>query len=141
MADRCLSSFFVCSKVKELTEGVFQSIWKSYKTFVASGKVIQHTATDYTELKVDEDNTLLLTAYCKNRPARINRAESWEITVEKQKQILQIQFAKSQQRFEVITVNHTDMVLIDLQSQDKLFFAKSDAWESLIERGSGGYQG
>ena len=118
--------------MKELTESLFQFNWKSYKIFESSGRVRSHTVNDYQEFDFDEKKILKITDYSKPHKGQVQKVLAWSVDVEQSKQLLNIQFRRSRIQYEVITINHTDMVLRNLDTQDKVFFAKTDAWKKLV---------
>jgi hypothetical protein len=118
--------------MKELIESLFQCNWKSYKTFESSGRVRSHTVNDYQEFDFDKNKILRITDHSKQHHGHAQKAQAWSVEVEQSKQMLSIQFRGSLARYEVITINHTDMVLKNLDTQDKVFFAKTNAWKKLV---------
>jgi hypothetical protein len=118
--------------MKELIESLFLCNWKSYKTFESSGRVKLHSSTDYQEFDFSENKILTIIRHSKLHPSLVRKAKTWLIELEKNKQILKVQFLKDRCHFEVVSINHTNMVLKDMSNDDKIFFAKTNAWSKLI---------
>lgn len=118
--------------MKELIESLFQCNWKSYKTFEFSGRVRLHTLNDYQEFDFDEKKTLKITDHSKPHYGQVQKAQAWSVDLKQSKQLLNIRFRGSLTQYEVITINHTDMVLKNMDTLDKVFFAKTNAWKKLV---------
>jgi hypothetical protein len=108
----------------------FIGTWRSYKAFYASGNVKKHTPTAYLEVTIDEERRLTI----KQTPAIVPRAiliqtGDWEIKEIKQSFYL---FIHNKQAYEVITLEHDDLVLADPVKGEKLFFAQLPEWRNRI---------
>ena len=110
-----------------LAKEVFLGTWKSFKTFRKAGEVRQHNSNAHQEF-IFEDADQLTIVYKKNGVAKkIADKNSWAITFKDKRHYLESK--ELNLKFEVITVNHTALVLQDATTNDKHFFARPEVWE------------
>ena len=117
--------------MKELVEEVFIGKWKSFKVFKHSGKVHLHTIKEYCEFNFDCDKLLTIRNIEKGSSAILATTDKWAISLKDRRHYLDIPLPKL--RYEVITINHTTMVIDDMVSGEKTFFTKEDLWQSRLD--------
>ena len=113
-----------------LAQGLFLGTWKSFKTFRKSGEVKQHS-NDYHQVLDFEDCNLLTFVFKRDGTSRkIADSQNWTLTFKDKRHYLESE--EIALKFEVITINHEALVLQDIASNDKLFFARPETWERFI---------
>ena len=104
--------------------------WKSYKAFKPSGEVRLHTALLYKELEVNGSRGLIINTYKDGVLEQIAKTDKWQVCFENKSHYLQI--TEPEMVFEIVTANHTVLVLLDTKSKEKTFFAKEAQWDSYL---------
>lgn len=105
-------------------------IWRSYKTFYASGGIRKHSTSMYLEVRIDEEQLLTIAQY----PAPTTRSllvqtDNWDIRKVNEKTYLYIY---NKQAYEIITLDESNLVLVDPVRGEKLFFAPLPVWRSYM---------
>ena len=113
-----------------LTEKLFTGTWRSYKAFLKSGSVRLYNLQSFIEMDFKEDNVLTIVQYTDAKAKRIIKTDNWTTEFSNKRHFLIIQ--QGVLSYEVITINHTALVLLDNNSNEKLFFAKLPYWETII---------
>jgi hypothetical protein len=116
--------------MKDLIENPFIARWRSYKEFISNGVVKLHSSDFFQEISIDTNRLLTLTLYKNNRAQQLIETDGWVIELLKNKHYLKC--TDKFYHYEVISVNHFAMVLLDLSTQNKLFFAKDEAWQDRL---------
>jgi hypothetical protein len=116
--------------MKELTQGLFIGKWKSFKTFRKSGEVKQHSLDYHQEFSFEDCNLLSIVHRINGTTRRIADAQNWTISFKDKRHYLESKDLDL--KFEVITINHVALVLQDLSTNDKLFFARPETWEQYV---------
>lgn len=117
--------------MKQLIESRFKGIFRSYKIFRLNGDVIFHTVDDYQEWDLDENNILTISHYQKHRKTVLCHTDQWVITFENKRYYITIQ--QPPMRLEIISINHTGLVIENSTRSEKIFFAPVPAWENLVK--------
>jgi hypothetical protein len=112
--------------MKELTEAVFIARWKSFKSFKKSGGIVLNNENRFTEMEFTGDKVLNIHVVEKQAVKNVVRTNKWNIELKDKKHFLNVMDPKL--KFEVITINHTVMVLKDESSGEKIFFVKEKDW-------------
>ena len=117
--------------MQTLVEQPFVGCWKSYKTFKHSGAIQLYTEELFKEFTFGDDRQLSIQT-CKGiRRNTEVLTDNWSIEFSNKRHYLSIRSLKKQ--YEVITVNHTVLVLLDTDSNDKTFYAKDCFWKSYLK--------
>lgn len=116
--------------MQELTQGLFIGKWKSFKTFRKSGEIKQHSTNYHQEFSFEDCNLLTIVHKRDGSTRKIADAQNWTISFKDRRHYLESE--EIDLKFEVITINHTALVLQDLSTNDKLFFARPETWERYI---------
>jgi hypothetical protein len=117
--------------MEALAEKVFTGKWKSFKVFKRLGDLLLHSERRFQEFEFVCDRTLIVRLHEGNRTELLAKTDQWNICFLKRKHFLTVLDPKMV--FEVITVNHTVLVLFDLSSSEKIFFAKEQHWPEYIK--------
>lgn len=117
--------------MKTLAEQVFVGTWRSYKTFKRLGHIKLDTETNFQEFDFSADRTLTIKTYSGAGTSTTAQTNQWTISLLRGKHYLNILVPKM--NFEVITVNHTVLVLLDVVSSEKTFFARNHHWAEYIK--------
>jgi hypothetical protein len=117
--------------MKELTESLFKGTWKSYKAFRRSGEVKQHSSVYYYDYNCDDTKLLTIFLHNNGSSKKLAETKNWAINFNDKRHYLAIK--DMDLNFEVITINHVAMVLMDLATDEKLFFARPATWEKYIK--------
>jgi hypothetical protein len=117
--------------MQKLEEKVLIARWKSYMTFKHSGDVRRYTPYYYKEIHVMDDRTLTVREYNNDRPKTVLSTNEWSLNFFNKKHYLDI--AAYKLTFEIITVNHVVLVLLETVSGEKTFYAKENTWKKYIQ--------
>src|SRR4051812_34176209 len=98
--------------MQQLVEKVFEGRWKSFKVFRHSGEVKMHGPQRYTEFEFSEDRRLLIRNFQDRQMDVLAQTSKWSVEFKNKKHFLSVKDAGL--NFEVITINHTVMVLQEL---------------------------
>jgi hypothetical protein len=80
----------------------------------------------FTEMEFTGDKVLNIHVVEKEAVKNVARTNKWNIELKDKKHFLNVMDPKL--KFEVITINHTVMVLKDESSGEKIFFVKEKDW-------------
>lgn len=119
--------------MKQMIEVHCKGAFRSYKIFRRSGEVVLHTVQKFQEWNFQEDRVLIVTLHQEQRKKTICETDQWTFEFQNRRHYIQINYPSL--RYEILSVNHTGLVLADGDSGDKTFFARPAVWESLIKRG------
>jgi hypothetical protein len=117
--------------MQKLEEKVLMARWKSYKIFKHSGEIRLHNNSLFKEFYFSDDRTLVVKEYEKNKAETILQTNEWTLDFSNKKHYLFI--PQKQLSFEIITVNHTVLVLLDTVSWDKIFLTREDCWTDFLQ--------
>ena len=118
--------------MKQMIEAHCKGTFRSYKTFRRSGAVVLHTIHDFHEWDFDDNHVLTITWYKQHRKKTFCHTDKWTIILENKQHFIQIE--QPAMRYEIISLNHTGMVLADNTQGEKVFFARLPNWEGLIKK-------
>jgi hypothetical protein len=116
--------------MQTLARTVFTGKWRSFKIFKNSGGIRLNTEKQFKEFDFDADGTLTVTAHEGNHVDKVVQTNLWSISFKDKKHFLDISELKI--LYEVITINHTVMVLSDNIYNEKTFFAKENIWQEYL---------
>jgi hypothetical protein len=114
-----------------LKEKVLTGKWKSFKVFKRLGQILLHNKSSFREFEFTYDRKLTITNHEANKIQKELQTDQWTVTFDKKKHFLSIPSYKV--LYEIITVNHTVMVLLEIASGEKIFFAKDQHWEVYLK--------
>jgi hypothetical protein len=117
--------------MQKLEERVLMASWKSYKVFQPSGAIKRHNPSHYQEFHFSGDGALTIKEYKKGLAENVFTTRQWVLDFRDKKHFLKIPQKKV--TFEIITVNHTVMVLLENPSGEKIFFCKEDYWTDYLD--------
>jgi hypothetical protein len=117
-----LNGFFMHT----LLDGVFTGKWRSFKIFKQSGGIRLHTDKHFQEFEFNGNRELTIKTYDGSIIEKLVQTDQWVIEFRNKKHYLSI---IPELLYEVITVNHTVMVLADMVSQEKIFLTKEAYWQ------------
>jgi hypothetical protein len=114
-----------------LAEKVLTGKWRSYKIFKRSGGIQLHTERQFQEFDFMCDRVLSIKRHEGNSMQTLAQTDQWCLSFEKKKHFLSIPAPKL--LYEIITVNHTVLVLLEITSGEKIFFAKDHHWKEYLK--------
>jgi hypothetical protein len=117
--------------MQKLVEQVLTATWKSYKTFKHSGQVRLHTPQNFKEIQFAHTGGFSLKDYRGGKAETLLQTEQW--TLEFKKRSHYVVLPQQKLTYEIITVNHTVLVLLDNTWWEKIFFAKEDFWRDHLQ--------
>jgi len=118
--------------MNQLIEAHCRGTFRSDKTFRPSGQVVLHTVQNFQEWDFNDNRLLTISLYQQHRKKMICQTELWALTFENKRRYIQIDEPPIQ--YEIISVNHTGLVLAEPSSGEKIFFARLPTWENLIKK-------
>jgi len=112
--------------MQALAEIAFFGTWRSFKVFKRTGAITLYTDKWFKEFQFMAGRLLIIKTYDQANIKKIADTDQWSFNLKDKKHYLNIVVPKL--NYEVVTVNHTVMVLADTVSEDKIFFAKENYW-------------
>jgi hypothetical protein len=113
-----------------LIASVLKATWRSFKVFSDNGSIRLSSAKRFKEITIDANGTLCCKSYGDHFVSDITKTDQWMVVLKNKKHFLEIH---SKPVYEIITVNHTVMVLYDLHCQEKIFFSRMEYWEQHLK--------
>jgi hypothetical protein len=117
--------------MQELTKVLFSGNWRSFKVFKRNGEVKLQTAKSFVEYKFVSDSELTVKTFQGNNVQLVAQTDKWTVFFKDKRHYLSLGSPKL--LYEVVTINHTVMVLGDPVSGEKIFFAKEDCWQDRLQ--------
>ena len=115
-----------------MLEKLYKGTFRSYKVFRRTGDVKLHSHEAFQEVDINEHKVLTINIY-KNRSIKtLVKTSQWAIELKNRRHYLHI---NKDDTYEVISINHTGMVLADLATEEKTFYARLPLWEDFINNG------
>ena len=96
----------------------------------SQGKEKKGKKTAHEEVTVDEEETFTQLGAESRKSAISYTCDQWQIAQVKNRCYIYLQ---KRQVYEIITLEHDDMVLQDIVKGEKIFFAKMPGWYRRIE--------
>ena len=112
--------------MQALAETVFIGTWRSFKVFKRTGAITLYTDKCFKEFQFVPGRSLIIKSYEQGKIKKIADTNQWSFSFKDKKHYLDVVVPKL--NYEVVTVNHTVMVLADTVSEDKIFFARENCW-------------
>ena len=119
------------TSMRILNKTNFYGNWRSVKVFMPSGNVKYSDANLFLEFEFNTERVFTIKNCADGLVDIIANEESWGLVIKRGKYYLRI--PPLELSYEVITIDHNVMVLLDTSSQDKLFFAEVSAWRSYLQ--------
>ena len=117
--------------MKELTESLFFGTWRSYKAFLNSGNVKNHTKDTYLEFVFNDDRQLSISSHEHGKMKKLYDTKDWKVFFKDKRHYLSI--GGKGEEYEIITINHVALVLMDTQTMEKYFCARLPTWETYVK--------
>lgn len=117
--------------MQQLIETHCKGAFRSYKTFHATGRVLLHTRQEFQEWEFKEDHILTIIHYRHPRKKLICETDQWTFGFENKQHFIKI--AQPPAQYEIISVNHTGLVIADNDRGEKTFLARLPVWQNLIK--------
>jgi hypothetical protein len=114
-----------------LAKTVFTGKWKSFKLFKQKGDIRFNNEHHYKEFEFAPDGFLTIKRYKGSAIEKISHTNQWSLELKDKKHFLRMPM--QQQLYEVITVNHTVLVLLDIATTDKIFLAREAHWNAFLK--------
>ena len=116
--------------MQQLMESLFYGTWRSYKAFLNSEDVKNHTKDKYLEFSFSEDRQLTINYYDNGKSKKLSETKDWTVIFKDKRHYLNLNGKGLE--YEVITINHVAFVVMDTQTLEKLFCARPQTWETYI---------
>lgn len=104
--------------------------WRSYKSFSFGGGVKRHSVNSFGEIVFNEKEELLICLLPAFTKQRVFTSEHWKMEEVNKGTFL---FIRGKKLFEIITLEEEDLVLQDICTMEKTFFASILLWKVHIE--------
>jgi hypothetical protein len=112
-------------------EEIFKGIWKSYKIFYYHGGIKFHSRKLYQVFDFGGERILSILLFHDLKKTLVKQTTHWTIELKNKKNFLLIE--KGKLCYEIVTVNHVDMVLDNKIIDEKIFFARPERWEDMMK--------
>lgn len=113
-----------------LAKHVFIGTWRSFKLFKRTGDILLDSPTRFREVEIDDAGSLTMRFHSGNHTGQMLHTTDWQVILRNKRHYLEIPAHKV--HFEVITINHTVMVLGDMHGGEKTFYAKLQYWPGFV---------
>jgi len=114
-----------------MSTGHFSGTWRSYKTFFFRGEVKHHEESSYREMAITDDGELILKECSTFTKKKVLVKDDWEIRKDGNRCFLYLEKKKA---FEMITLEKTELVLLDPVTGEKTFYAALPLWQERLQR-------
>ena len=115
-----------------LIEKYCKDTWRSLKVFRHSGTVKQFSKQFFQEIRFESERLLTINLYQEHKYKTLIQTNKWNIGFVNRKHFLNIE---EKPAYEIITLNHADLVLGNPVTHEKIFFARLPAWENFMNQG------
>jgi hypothetical protein len=123
--------FYTLYIMEALVKAVFSGKWRSFKIFKHTGGIILNTEHHFKEFNFTEQGILTIKRYNGDLVEKIAQTDQWTVELKNKRHYLKILLYHL--LYEVITINHTVLVLEDTISQDKVFLTKEAYWNTTLK--------
>jgi hypothetical protein len=117
-----------------VTADAFYGIWRSFKVFRNSGVIRYCSTRRYTEFYFGTSGTLKIKEYEDSKITEVNKSDNWQVDLYDKQVVLAIRGEKLS--YEVLSIDSSMMVLMEVSSSEKIFFAKEETWAGLLQPNS-----
>jgi len=117
--------------MQQLTENLFCGTWRSYKAFLHTGEVKNHSKDKYLEFAFGEEKRLTISVHDNGTGKKREETKDWTVLLKDKRNYLSIK--SKELAYEVITINHVALVLMDTNTNEKVFFARPETWETYVK--------
>ena len=118
--------------MQQLPEGLFYGTWRSYKSFLHTGEVKNHSKDNYLEFVFADDRKLAISNYDNGKSKKLDETTDWSLVFKEKRYYLSVNGKGLE--YEIITINHVAFVVQDTQTLDKYFCARVKTWETYIKK-------
>jgi hypothetical protein len=118
--------------MERMLERLYKGTFRSYKVFRRTGDVKLHSSKAFQEIDINDNKVLTINIYKDHTIKTLVQTNRWNIELKNKRHFLYID---KNDAYEVITINHTGMVLADRTTEEKTFYARLHYWENLINNG------
>ena len=118
--------------MEQMVERQLKGIFRSYKVFRPSGEMKLHSINSFREIDFNDNKVLTISVYNNDSIKTLLRTNNWTISLRNRRYFLHID---KNDTLEVISINHIGMVLTDLNTEEKTFYARLSSWEGFIKNG------
>jgi hypothetical protein len=115
----------------ELAKTVFIGKWRSFKLFKHNGNIKFNSADDFKEFHFNSDDMLTIKEHKGGQSQQLAHTNQWTMEFKDRYYYLKLPLYKM--IFEVITVNHTVLVLRDMADSEKIFLCKDLHWNTYLQ--------
>lgn len=115
-----------------MLERLYKGTFRSYKVFRRTGHMKLHNAHSFQEVDFNDNKVLTINVYKDHTVKTLVRTNQWNIELKNKRHFLYI---NKHDLYEVITINHIGMVLADMTTEEKTFYARLHYWDDLINNG------
>lgn len=116
--------------MKAVAEPLLLDEWKSFKTFYPMGRMKLHSKNEYAQFSFLPGGQLSIRLYKEGTAETLAKGESWTLTVRHNSHYLSV--LGKRLTYEIITVNHSVLVLRDVATDEKTFFTRARFWEDFL---------
>jgi len=117
--------------MEALVKAVFTGMWKSFKIFKHTGSIILNSERYFKEFHFTEQGILTIKNFKGDLVEKIVQTNQWSIELKDKRHYLKVLLYHL--NYEVITINHTVLVLSDTMNQDKVFLTREAHWSSALK--------
>jgi hypothetical protein len=117
--------------MEALAKAVFTGKWKSFKIFKRTGAIILNTVNHYKEFHFTSEGLFTIRYYKGDTIEKIVQTDQWTVELKDKRHYLKVLLYKLV--YEVVTINHTVLVLADASTDDKIFLTKEAHWDSALQ--------
>lgn len=118
--------------MEQLLERLYKGTFRSYKVFRRSGDMKLHTLNSFQEIDINDNKILTIKNYKDHSVNTLIHTNQWKLELKNKRHFLTIE---NNDAYEVISINHTGMVLADRMTEEKTFYARLHFWEDFIRNG------
>lgn len=118
--------------MEQMLEKLYKGTFRSYKVFRRSGDMKLHNFQSFQEIDINDNKVLTINTYKDRLMKTMVKTNQWYIEFRNKRYFLNID---KNDVYEVISLNHTGMVLADRITEEKTFYARLQFWEDFINNG------
>lgn len=113
-----------------VAESVLLDNWKSYKVFLPKGRMKLHNQSEFTQFLFSPGEKLTIRRHKSGGSETLAANEAWMLELHEGRHYLVLQ--DKALKYEIITVNHTVLVVRDEATDEKTFFARDRCWDDYL---------
>jgi hypothetical protein len=116
----------------KMLERLYKGTFRSYKVFRRTGDMKLHSVQSFQEIDINDNKILTINMYKDHVIKTLVQTNRWSIELKNKRYFLYI---NKYDVYEVISINHTGMVLENLANEEKTFYARLHYWDNFINNG------